>query len=40
VGALGLAPGDTLDIAYTVEENANPDFGGLQLTLADVKKAG
>ena len=39
VGALGLAPGDTLDVAYTLQENTNPDFGGLQLTLADVKKA-
>lgn len=39
VSALELGPGDTLDIAYTIEENANPDFGGLQLTLADVKRA-
>ncbi len=39
VGALGLAPGEALDIAYTLEENANPDFGGMQLVLADVKRA-
>ncbi|MGH9554746.1 MAG: single-stranded-DNA-specific exonuclease RecJ [Terriglobales bacterium] len=38
-GALGLAPGEAIDIAYTLEENANPDFGGLQLNLADVKRA-
>lgn len=38
-GALALAPGEALDVAYTLEENAHPDFGGLQLNLADVKKA-
>jgi single-stranded-DNA-specific exonuclease len=38
--ALGLAPGEALDVAYTLEENAHPDFGGLQLSLADVKRAG
>jgi single-stranded-DNA-specific exonuclease len=37
-GALGLMPGEVVDIAYTLEENANPDFGGLQLNLADVKR--
>ncbi|MGH9601681.1 MAG: single-stranded-DNA-specific exonuclease RecJ [Terriglobales bacterium] len=38
-GVLGLKPGKALDIAYTLEENTNPDFGGLQLNLADVRKA-
>ncbi|MCI0403345.1 MAG: single-stranded-DNA-specific exonuclease RecJ [Acidobacteria bacterium] len=38
-GALGLAPGEAIDVAYTLEENSNPDFGGLQLNLADVKRA-
>lgn len=37
-GTLGLAPGEAIDIAYTLEENTNPDFGGLQLILADVKR--
>jgi len=37
-GAMGLAAGEAVDIAYTLEENANPDFGGLQLNLADVKR--
>jgi single-stranded-DNA-specific exonuclease len=38
-GTLGLAPGEAIDVAYTLEENANPDFGGLQLILADVRRA-
>ncbi len=38
-GALGLVPGEAIDVAYTLEENTNPDFGGLQLNLGDVKKA-
>ncbi len=31
----GLGPGDRLDIAFTLEENTHPDFGGLQLVLKD-----
>jgi single-stranded-DNA-specific exonuclease len=31
-----LLAGDTLDIAFRVEENSHPDFGGLQLNLADL----
>jgi len=33
--AAPLVVGDTLDLAFTVEENSNPDFGGLQLILCD-----
>lgn len=30
-----LLPGDVLDLAFTVDYNPHPDFGGVQLTLAD-----
>jgi single-stranded-DNA-specific exonuclease len=30
-----VAPGDALDIAFTLEENTHPDFGGMQLVLRD-----
>jgi len=30
-----LVMGDTLDLAFTVDHNTNPDFAGVQLTLAD-----
>ena len=30
-----LLPGDTLDIAFTLDHNDHPDFGGLELTLRD-----
>lgn len=31
----GLALGDVLDLAFTLDYNDHPDFGGLQLTLVD-----
>lgn len=31
--------GDSLDLAFTVEQNPNPEFPGLQLTLSDVVRA-
>jgi single-stranded-DNA-specific exonuclease len=31
--------GDTLDLAFTMEQNPNPDFPGMQLTLSDVRNA-
>jgi single-stranded-DNA-specific exonuclease len=34
-----LAPGDSLDVAFTVGMNSHPDFGGLELTLEDFRKA-
>ncbi len=40
VSSLRLAPGEAIDVAYSLEENADPDFGGLHLTLADVRRAG
>jgi single-stranded-DNA-specific exonuclease len=30
-----LIPGDTLDIAYSLDQNDHPDFGGLELSLRD-----
>jgi len=30
-----LLLGDVLDLAFTVDFNTHPDFGGVQMTLAD-----
>lgn len=36
-----LLPGDTLDIAFTLDYNDHPEFGGLELSLRDFRaKAG
>ncbi len=35
-----LVPNDHLDVAFTLDYNDHPDFGGLQLVLCDYKKAG
>jgi single-stranded-DNA-specific exonuclease len=32
--------GESLDIAFTIEENQHPDFGGLQLSLCDFARSG
>jgi single-stranded-DNA-specific exonuclease len=32
----GFAVGDRLELAYTIDENQNSDFGGLQLVIKDV----
>ena len=32
-----LVPGDALDIAFTLDHNDHPDFGGLELSLRDFK---
>lgn len=34
-----FAPGDVLDVAYTISMNTHPDYGGLQLTLEDFKRS-
>ena len=31
----GLLPGDNLDIAFTIENNDHPEYGGLELSLRD-----
>jgi hypothetical protein len=37
---LQLLAGDRLDIAYSLGMNEHPEFGGLELTLRDVVRAG
>jgi single-stranded-DNA-specific exonuclease len=37
--AMGLAEGSVVDIAYKLRENTHPEFGGLELELADLKMA-
>ncbi len=32
-----MIPGDTFDIAFTLDHNEHPDFGGLELSLKDFK---
>jgi single-stranded-DNA-specific exonuclease len=32
-----LLPGDTLDIAFSIDQNEHPEFGGLELSLRDIK---
>lgn len=34
-----LVVGDSLDLAFTLDENTHPDFGGLQLCVEDVARA-
>src|SRR5205085_2539551 len=34
-----VALGDSVDLAFTVDENTHPDFGGLQLTICDFQPA-
>jgi single-stranded-DNA-specific exonuclease len=34
----GLAQGDVVDIAFRLEENLHPEFGGMQLVLCDVRR--
>ncbi len=33
-----LLPGDLLDVAYTLDHNDHPEFGGLELTLRDFRR--
>jgi len=32
---IGMLPGDTLDIAFTIDNNDHPEYGGLELSLRD-----
>jgi hypothetical protein len=34
-----LLAGDLLDIAFTLDRNDHPEFGGIELTLRDFKTA-
>ena len=37
---LGLAQGSTIDIAYRMRENPNPDFGGLEVEIMGMERTG
>ena len=37
--SLQLLPGDRFDIAYSLKLNDHPEFGGLELSLQDVKRS-
>jgi single-stranded-DNA-specific exonuclease len=37
--AMGLAEGSVIDIAYKLRENTHPEYGGLELELADLRMA-
>lgn len=39
VEKMQLLAGDRLDLAFKLDENEHPDFGGLQMVLCDVRKA-
>ncbi|HLX75980.1 MAG TPA: hypothetical protein VKR26_14635, partial [Terriglobales bacterium] len=32
--------GDLIDVAYTLEHNDHPEFGGLELRVCDIARAG
>jgi single-stranded-DNA-specific exonuclease len=34
----GLLPGDNLDIAFTIDSNDHPEYGGLELSLRDFRR--
>lgn len=40
VQALGLEPGSVLHIAYKLRQNQHPEYGGLELEIADLAPAG
>jgi hypothetical protein len=37
--ALNLLAGESVDLAFRLEENQHPDFGGLQLVLCDAARS-
>jgi single-stranded-DNA-specific exonuclease len=37
VAQANLLPGDLLDIAFTLDQNEHPEFGGIELSLRDFK---
>jgi hypothetical protein len=34
-----LLPGDQMEIAFTLDQNEHPEFGGIELSLRDFKTA-
>ncbi len=39
VRAMALAPGDSVDLVYRLRENEHPEFGGLELEIADLRRS-
>lgn len=39
IGKEGVIAGDLLDVAFTIQENSHPDFGGLQLSMCDFRRS-
>jgi single-stranded-DNA-specific exonuclease len=39
VGKENLLPGDQIEVAFTLDHNEHPDFGGIELSLRDFKTA-
>jgi single-stranded-DNA-specific exonuclease len=39
VTPMNLLAGDRVDVAFTLEENLHPDFGGIELRLLDLRRA-
>ena len=35
----GLLTGDTVDIAFTIDNNDHPEYGGLELSLRDFQES-
>ena len=40
IAAEGILANDTIDLAFTLDENTHPDFGGIELRVCDFKKSG
>ena len=40
VQALGLEQGSVIHLAYKLRENPHPEYGGLELEVADLQPAG
>lgn len=39
IDALALSIGDKLDLVYSIEENTDPEFGGIQLVLKELSRS-
>src|SRR5689334_12640073 len=39
IGAEGILANDSIDLAFTLDENTHPEFGGIELRVCDFKKS-
>jgi single-stranded-DNA-specific exonuclease len=39
IAAEGILANDSIDLAFTLDENTHPDFGGIELRVCDFKKS-